>query len=157
MMHIPVMVAEVVAVLPCSTSAVIVDGTLGLGGYAAAILNACAPDGVVLGCDVDAAAIQIAQHNLVEFGARMRIVQGSYANIPNYVQAQGWSAVDGICVDIGVSSLQLDQDDRGFSFQRQGPLDMRMNTDLVETAADLVNTASADDIAPWVGEYGEDR
>lgn len=155
--HVPVMVNEVVAALPCASRAVIVDGTLGLGGYAAAILKACAPDGVVLGCDVDVAAVQIAQQNLAAFGARMRMVQGSYADIPQYVQAQGWPAVDGICIDIGVSSLQLDQDDRGFSFQRQGPLDMRMNTDLAETAADLVNTASAEDMAQWFWDYGEER
>lgn len=155
--HVPVMVNEVVAALQCRDGVWIVDGTLGLGGYARKILEASAPSGVVVGCDVDPDAIKIAIENLKDFGDRLKVVRGSYADLPLHLKSLGRETVDGICIDIGVSSLQIDTDTRGFSFQKEGPLDMRMNPDILRTAADLVNDASAFELAEWFWEYGEDR
>jgi 16S rRNA (cytosine1402-N4)-methyltransferase len=155
--HVPVMVREVVEALQCHDGSWIVDGTLGLGGYAREILKASAPGGGVMGCDVDPAALEIAQQNLKEFGDRLKVVRGSYADIAGHLKNLNRASCSGICIDIGVSSLQIDTDERGFSFQREGPLDMRMNPDISQTAADLVNTASAEELAQWFWEYGEER
>lgn len=155
--HVPVMVTEVVAALNCQDGGWVVDGTLGLGGYAQKILEASAPDGVVVGCDVDPAALEIAKQNLKEFGGRLRLIQGSYADLPEHLKNLNRKTCDGICIDIGVSSLQIDTDARGFSFQKEGPLDMRMNPELPRTAADLVNTAGAAELAQWFWDYGEER
>lgn len=174
------MVNEVVAALKCQNGGWYVDGTLGLGGYARRILEASAPNGIVIGCDVDPDALEIAQKNLREFGSRLVAVRGSYADLPNILKkvfhsrtcgGEGGTltalpgggatrapiTVDGICIDIGVSSLQIDTDARGFSFQKEGPLDMRMNPDIPRTAADLVNDSGADELAKWFWEYGEER
>lgn len=156
MQHVPVMVREVVDALQCMDGGWYVDGTLGLGGYAREILKASGPAGVVMGCDVDPEALEIARENLQEFGDRLKVVRGSYADIPQHLKKWDRKA-DGICVDIGVSSLQIDTDTRGFSFQKEGPLDMRMNPDIPRTAADFVNTVGADELAQWFWEYGEER
>lgn len=154
--HVPVMVNEVVAALQCHDGGWYVDGTLGLGGYAREILKASAPAGVVVGCDVDSEALKAAQENLSEFGDRLKVMRGSYVDISQHLKK--WDRkVNGICIDIGVSSLQIDTDVRGFSFQREGPLDMRMNPDIPGTAADLVNTAGAEELARWFWEWGEER
>lgn len=155
--HVPVMLNEVVAALQCHDGAWVVDGTLGLGGYAREILKASGPTGVVVGCDVDPEALKIAQDNLKEFGDRLKVVRGSYSDLSQHLKTLNHEKVDGICIDIGVSSLQIDTDTRGFSFQKEGPLDMRMNPDIPRTAADLVNTSGADELAQWFWEYGEDR
>ncbi|PIR21359.1 MAG: 16S rRNA (cytosine(1402)-N(4))-methyltransferase [Deltaproteobacteria bacterium CG11_big_fil_rev_8_21_14_0_20_47_16] len=155
--HVPVMAAEVVDALCCHDGGWYVDGTLGLGGYAKMMLEASAPGGVVVGCDVDPDAIAIATERLKSFGDRIKIVCGSYATLDQYLSVLGRGAVDGICIDIGVSSLQLDTEERGFGFQREGPLDMRMDPKIPETAADLVNTADQEDLARWFWEYGEER
>ncbi len=155
--HIPVMVNEVVAALQCKDHGWYIDGTLGLGGYARKILEVSSPAGMVLGCDVDPEAIEIARENLREFGGRLRVVRGSYADVPGHLRRLGRVNCDGVCVDIGISSLQIDTDARGFSFQREGPLDMRMNPDISKTAADLVNTTGVEELAKWFWEYGEER
>lgn len=155
--HVPVMLREVVDALQCQDGSWIVDGTLGLGGYARDILKASAPTGVVVGLDVDPVALKIAQDNLKEFGNRLKVVRGSYADVSDHLKSLDRTSCNGICIDIGVSSLQIDTDERGFSFQREGPLDMRMNPDISQTAADLVNTASAEELAQWFWEYGEER
>jgi 16S rRNA (cytosine1402-N4)-methyltransferase len=150
------MVHEVVAALQCRDGGLYVDGTLGLGGYAREILQASSPTGMVVGCDVDPEALEIAQRNLKEFGDRLNVVRGSYADLPRHLKK--WDGkINGICIDIGVSSLQIDRDARGFSFQREGPLDMRMNPDISRTAADLVNSIGANELAQWFWEYGEER
>lgn len=151
------MVNEVVDALHCHDGCWVVDGTLGLGGYAREILKACGSTGVVVGCDVDPEALKIAQENLKEFGDRLKVVRGSYSDLSQHLKSLGHEKVDGICIDIGVSSLQIDTDTRGFSFQKEGPLDMRMNPDIPRTAADLVNTIGAEELAQWFWEYGEDR
>lgn len=151
------MVNEVVEALQCRDGVWIVDGTLGLGGYAQEILKASGPTGVVVGCDVDPEALKIAQENLKEFGDRLKVVRGSYADLSQHLKNLNHEKVDGICIDIGVSSLQIDTNTRGFSFQKEGPLDMRMNPDIPRTAADLVNTIGAEELAQWFWEYGEDR
>lgn len=151
------MVNEVVEALQCRDGDWVVDGTLGLGGYARKILEANGPSGVVAGCDVDPEAITIARENLKEFGERLKVVRGSYADLSQHLKKLNHATVDGICIDIGVSSLQIDTDARGFSFQKEGPLDMRMNPDIPRTAADLVNTVGADELARWFWEYGEER
>lgn len=155
--HVPVMVREVVDALQCHDGSWIVDGTLGLGGYARKILELSGPTGVVIGCDVDPEALKIAQENLKEFGRRLQVVRGSYADIPQHLKSVGRETVSGICIDIGVSSLQIDTETRGFSFQKEGPLDMRMNPDIPRTAADLVNEGGASELAQWFWDWGEER
>jgi 16S rRNA (cytosine1402-N4)-methyltransferase len=130
-----------------------VDGTVGLGGHAAALLHACAPDGRLLGLDRDGETLARAKERLAEFGERVRLEQGDLREIPERL---GDERADGILLDLGVSSVQLDEKERGFSFQAEGPLDMRMDRSQGPTAADLVNRMRERDLADLLYEYGEE-
>jgi len=121
------------------------------------MLEASSPSGYVIGCDVDPDAIAIAEERLSSFGDRVQIVRGSYADLDRHLKALGKKSVDGICIDIGLSSLQLDTGERGFGFQREGPLDMRMDPDIPQTAEDLVASTDEQTLARWFWEYGEER
>ena len=135
------MVQEVLEHLAPSRGGVFVDGTVGLGGHARAVLEAGASQ--LLGVDRDPAAVELARERLREFGDRARVVHGDYRQLPAILDREGLSAVDGILLDLGVSSMQLDQPGRGFSFRRDEPLDMRMDTSAGPTAAEAV--AGADE------------
>lgn len=148
------MVEEVLAALQPRAGGRYIDGTVGGGGHAEAILRASAPDGCLYGCDVDGMAIEAARHRLSEFGGRCEIRRGRYEELPTWV-APG--TCDGALLDLGVSSAQLDQVERGFSFQHDGPLDMRMDGRQGLTAAELVNTASERELARVLGEVSEER
>jgi 16S rRNA (cytosine1402-N4)-methyltransferase len=147
------MVAEVLAALKPRPDGRYADGTAGGGGHAAAILAASSPTGWLCGCDRDGAAVEAAQARLAEFAGRFEIRRGNFAEM-----AQMWEpgSFDGVLLDLGVSSPQLDRAERGFSFQQEGPLDMRMDTRQGTTAADLVNRLSADELAKIFWELGDE-
>ena len=152
--HTPVMMAEVLAVLRPESGGRYVDGTIGGGGHAAAILAASSPDGWLYGCDRDSAAVEAAGYRLAEFFGRFEIRQGSYADLAEWVPP---NSCDGVLLDLGISSLQLDDPERWLSFQRNVPLDMRMYRRQAATAATLVNGASAEARAKVFWELGGER
>ena len=153
------MVAEVVAALGCrpDTSAVYLDGTVGLGGHTEAILKQTAPNGRVIGCDRDEAALSRAAVNLAAFGDRVTLRKAAFSELPAVFEALPQMEIAGALFDLGVSSLQLDEPTRGFSFRYPGPLDMRMDQSEGETAADWLHRQSADEIAETLREYGDER
>lgn len=150
----PVMVAEVLDALKPRPGGRYADGTLGGAGHAAAILSASAPDGWLYGCDRDGAAVAAAQARLAEFAGRFEVRRGNFAELVNWVPA---GSCDGLLLDLGVSSPQLDVAERGFSFQSDGPLDSRMDVRQQLTAANLVNEASAEELAKIFWEFGDER
>jgi 16S rRNA (cytosine1402-N4)-methyltransferase len=134
-----------------------VDGTLGAGGHAWGILEASSPDGRLLGLDVDPQALKLAQEKLAPFGERVTVVQASYTTLAEQLKALGWQAVDGILLDLGLSSMQLGTPERGFSFQADAALDMRFDPRNPRTAADLVNKLPERELADLIFKYGEER
>ena len=152
--HKPVLTAEVLRALQPRTGGRYCDATLGGGGHAAAILAASAPTGWLSGCDRDGAAVEAAKVRLAGYEGRFEVRRGNYAELTDWVAA---GSCDGVLLDLGVSSPQLDVAGRGFSFQQDGPLDMRMDDRQPLTAADLVNTASAEELAKIFWEYGDER
>ena len=148
------MVAEVLAALKPSPRGRYADGTLGGVGHAAAILKASAPSGWLCGCDRDGAAVEAATQRLAEFAGRFEIRRGNFSELSGWVAAE---SCDGVLLDLGVSSPQLDESMRGFSFQNDGPLDMRMDTRQPLTAAELVNERSAGELAGIFWELGGER
>jgi 16S rRNA (cytosine1402-N4)-methyltransferase len=149
--HKPVMVAEVLAALKPRPGGRYADGTLGGAGHAAAILAASSPTGWLSGCDCDGTAVEAAGRRLAEFAGRFEIRRGNFSELAGWVPA---NSCDGVLLDLGVSSPQLDVAGRGFSFQQDGPLDMRLDQRQPLTAADLVNTASAEELAKVFWEFG---
>lgn len=152
--HIPVMLDEVLEHLSPKDGGVYVDGTFGTGGYTRGILEAA--DCTVYAIDRDPAAIEKAKTLATEYKGRVVPLQGRFGDVARLLQNAGVAAVDGFVLDLGVSSPQLDEAARGFSFREDGPLDMRMSSS-GESAADLVNTASEKDLADIIFEYGEER
>ena len=152
--HVPVLLEETLELLAVRPGGLWVDGTLGLGGHAEAVLRRSSPDGCLLGLDRDAEALERARARLARFGARVRLEHADYREIPERLGAERAS---GILLDLGVSSLQLDDAERGFSFQREGPLDMRMDRSARGTAAELVNRMRESELADLIHEYGEER
>ncbi|HKV44693.1 MAG TPA: 16S rRNA (cytosine(1402)-N(4))-methyltransferase RsmH [bacterium] len=155
--HIPVLVDEVLAVLAPRPGAVIVDATIGDGGHAEALLGRIAPAGRLIGLDRDADAVGRAEDRLRRFGQNLILRQASFADLNRVLDETGTGLVDGVLFDLGVSSRQLFESERGFSFDRQGPLDMRMDRGQTVTAADLVNTLRERDLADLIYRYGEER
>lgn len=153
--HTPVLVTEVVDALAVASSGAIIDGTVGEGGHAEAILNA-APDCVVIGLDRDPAALATARERLLGFGARVRLVNASYTTLADQARFLGDVTVTGVLLDLGLSSLQLESEDRGFSFQRDAPLDMRFGPDDSLTADDVVNRYAERDLAWVLHQFGEE-
>ena len=152
--HIPVMRDEVVAVLDPTDGRTYLDGTFGLGGYAKAILDAA--ECTVWACDRDPDAIARGQALVSEYGGRLILLHGRFGDLPRLLAQAGAPALDGIVFDLGVSSPQLDDAARGFSFRSDGPLDMRMARD-GPTAADIVNTMDERDLADLIRRLGEER
>ncbi|MFZ1072343.1 MAG: 16S rRNA (cytosine(1402)-N(4))-methyltransferase RsmH [Verrucomicrobiia bacterium] len=149
--HKPVMAAEVLDALKPRPGGRYVDGTIGGAGHAAIILAATSPTGWLFGCDRDGDAVEAARARLAEFAGRFEIRRGNFAELAGWVPAAG---CDGVLLDLGVSSPQLDCAGRGFSFQHDGPLDMRMDTRQPLEAADLVNGAGAEELAKIFFEFG---
>ena len=153
--HDPVMTAEVVELLAPAKGGLLVDCTVGLGGHAQSLLDAGAAR--VLGLDRDRQALDIARAALARFGDRVELVHADYRDLGRVLDERSIDGVNGALADLGVSSLQLDASGRGFSFRRDEPLDMRMDTSRGETAADLLRTAAEDDIANAIFQFGEER
>lgn len=152
--HVPVLYHEVLAGLQPSPGGRYIDGTVGLGGHAAGLLQASRPDGRLLGLDRDPFALEQARQRLAPFGERARLVQASYVDMA--ALAGDLAPVDGILLDLGLSSLQLDDPARGFAFQAEGPLDMRFDPRAALSAADIVNTWPVDELAEIIYRYGEE-
>ncbi len=152
--HKPVLIKEVLNSLQVRPGRLYLDGTAGGGGHAEAILKASAPDGRLLACDRDGSAIEAAKARLSGFPGRFELRQGNYADIADWVPAE---SCDGVLLDLGVSSPQLDEAGRGFSFQADGPLDMRMDPSQGPTAAELIARLSADELATIFWEYGGEK
>lgn len=156
-LHIPVLADEVLEWLNPDSAKLYVDGTLGLGGHTTLILERAAPGGRVIGFEWDEQAAGLAADRLARFGDRFQLVPSSYANLLTQCHRLGVRQVDGIVVDLGVSSLQLDSPERGFSFMADAPLDMRMDSNLHVTAEHLVNSLKKDELADIFYNYGEER
>jgi 16S rRNA (cytosine1402-N4)-methyltransferase len=153
--HYPVMLPEVLAALSPRDGGVYVDGTFGAGGYTRAILDAA--DCQVYAIDRDENAVSAANDLKQEYGARFTFLRGRFGDVKALLNEVGAGRVDGFVLDIGVSSMQIDQADRGFSFRFDGPLDMRMDTSCGQTAADIVNTYEEEDLANVLYQYGEEK
>ena len=151
------MLGEVLDALRPVSGGTYVDCTVGAGGHAAAILDASAPDGRLLGIDADPGALAIAAERLARFGDRVRLVHRNYTELERVLTETQTKDPSGILLDLGVSSMQLDRADRGFSFQNEGPLDMRLDPTTGRTAADLVNTLPERELADLIYRYGEER
>lgn len=155
--HTPVLLTEVLAGLKPQPGGRYIDGTVGGGGHAAAILEASAPDGCLLGIDCDPAALAAAAVRLAPYGDRVSLVRGSFRAIGRLATTAGFAQVQGVLLDLGVSSYQLDTPERGFSFQVNAPLDMRLDPDTPVTAAYLVNNLPEQELADLIFRYGEER
>jgi 16S rRNA (cytosine1402-N4)-methyltransferase len=155
--HIPVLVEEVMNLLRCEAHKTYVDATVGGGGHALEILKRTSPDGIVIGIDWDEEAIAKAKGALAPFGDRIKILRENFIRLPDLLEALNISEVDGILLDLGLSSLQLEKKERGFSLKGEGPLDMRMDQRMDWTAADLLNGLSFQEVESTLREFGEER
>src|ERR1700731_2664886 len=134
-----------------------VDATVGLGGHAIEIVRRLGAGGQFVGLDRDAAALEIARGRLAEFGDKVTLVHANFSQIGEVLAERGLPPADGVLADLGVSSMQLDLGERGFSFRSRGPLDMRMDREMEETASDIVNTADEKALADLLYQLGEER
>ena len=157
--HRPVLLRESLDGLALRPGLRVVDGTVGGGGHAEAILRLIAPTGILLGLDVDEEALAAAAARLAPAGDRVHLERASFRELRRVVQNLGWSQIDAVLLDLGVSSRQIDAPERGFRFSEETadvtPLDMRMDQRLPVTAADLLSSATAAEIERWLREYGE--
>jgi len=154
--HIPVLLGEVLKAIDPNPGQRFIDGTVGAGGHSEAILKASAPDGQLLGLDADPAALDIARQRLAAYADRVRLVNANFSDITRVARDHHFFPVHGILLDLGLSSMQLDAAERGFSFQSEGPLDMRYDPSGPITAADLVNQLPQDELADILYRYGEE-
>jgi len=157
MMHIPVLLKEAMEQLRPRAGGVYVDGTLGLGGHAERLLELTGGKARLIGLEWDDQAADRATERLRRFGDAVTVVRENYANLPAVLDKLKVSAIDGLLLDLGVSSLQLDDPSRGFSFQHEGPLDMRMSARTPKSAADLLRGLGERDLEKILREYGEER
>ena len=155
--HVSVMAKEVMQYLQPHSGGVYLDGTLGGAGHARLILEASSPDGVLIGMDRDTEALAAAQRELASFGERVVLRQGNFSDMCTQLDQLEIAAVDGILLDLGVSSHQIDSPERGFSFREDGPLDMRMNPKEGVSAATVVAEAEAGELKRIFRDYGEER
>lgn len=155
--HRPVLIREVLESLRPNEKGIYADCTLGGAGHSYEILKASSPGGRLIGLDRDADAIEAAARRLAEFGDRATLVRGVFPDLPDILKSLGIKQVDGILYDLGVSSYQLDNPHRGFSYQKDAPLDMRMDRETGVTAGDLVNSLTGEALSQIIREYGEER
>lgn len=155
--HHPVLLEKVITYLRCEDGKTYVDCTLGGGGHAARILEKSSPTGRLLGIDWDPEAIRISRDRLKAYGGRVFLVCDSFSNLTRIVRDQGFESVDGILLDLGVSSFQLEDGKRGFSLRGEAPLDMRMDPNRREMAADLINGLPVRELERLLKAYGETR
>ncbi len=150
------MVDEVMSYLQCNSGKIYVDATLGGGGHAEEILKRTGPDGILIGIEWDEEALQEARKRLEPYGERVRIIRENFIYLLEVLKKENIKEVDGILLDLGLSSIQLEKGERGFSFQKEGPLDMRMDQRAETTAADLINRLSFPELERMLKEYGEE-
>jgi 16S rRNA (cytosine1402-N4)-methyltransferase len=155
--HQPVLYNEIIHLLQPNSSGRYVDGTVGAGGHARGILEASGPDGLLLGFDIDTFALQLARKQLESYQDRVTLVHSSFNNLSKQLNAMGWQMVDGILLDLGISSMQIDVPDRGFSFRKDALLDMRFDQQNPVRAKELVNELPEGELADLLFEYGEER
>ena len=155
--HQPVLYNEIIHFLQPHQSGRYVDGTIGAGGHARGILDASGPEGLLLGFDVDSSALQLARKHLESYQDRVFLVNSSFKYLGKQLNAMGWRMVDGILLDLGLSSMQLDIPERGFSFGKEAPLDMRFNQQDQISAKELVNNLPEGELADLLFKYGEER
>ncbi len=155
--HVPVLYREVLTGLQVRPGGRYIDATIGAGGHAAGILDTSTPDGCLLGLDADPEAVTFARSTLQRFGDRALVIVGNFREIKAVAVAHSFDQVDGVLMDLGFSSRQLAAADRGFSFDRDGPLDMRLNPNQGLTAADLIEDMSESELADLIWRYGEER
>ncbi len=156
-MHVSVMPKEVMDLLEIRPGLTVVDGTLGMGGHSALIAEKLASQGHLIGIDKDHSSLTEAKRRLGTFDVRIDLLQGSFHDVSRLLAEVKIKLVDRVLLDLGISSFQLDQPERGFSFLHDGPLDMRMDQTQGPSAADLVNTLKEEELARIIYEYGEDR
>ena len=155
--HSPVLLKEVLDYLSPQPGGFYIDATIGLGGHSEAILEASETRGELLGIDRDEEALSIASHRLARFRGRYHLVHANFADLKEIAGQRGFEECNGILADLGISSLQLEKAERGFSFQREGPLDMRMDRDLALTADEVINQYSERDLANLIFQFGEEH
>ncbi len=156
-LHVPVLVEEVLHYLNCSGAGIYVDATLGDGGHAEAICRRLGPKGRLIGLDWDEAALERAGERLAAYAGKVELIHSSYTQLASALDSIGLEKVDGILLDLGVSTLQLLEPSRGFSFHHSEPLDMRMDRRLPLRASDLVNSLPAGELVRILYRYGEER
>jgi len=155
--HTPVMVEEVLLNLAPQPGGVYVDGTVGGGGHAEAVLEAASPGGLLLGIDADPRALSVTRARLARFVDAALLVEGNFRDVGAICRAHGFAPVHGVLFDLGLSSMQLSDEARGFSFQTEAPLDMRFSPQQTLTAADIVNTYPGQELAALLWRYGQER
>lgn len=155
--HVSVLLNETIEQLHIRPDGIYVDGTLGGGGHAYEVCRRLSPKGRLIGIDQDAAAIEAAGERLLEFGDQVTIVRSNYCNMRLELQKLGIDKVDGILLDLGVSSYQLDSAERGFTYREDAPLDMRMDRRQSKTAREIVNEYSEQELFRVIRDYGEDK
>ncbi len=156
-MHISVMPQEVIDLLNVKPGMVVVDGTVGMGGHSALIAQKLGPQGHLIGVDKDKTSLTEAKSRLGNFALRIDLLQGSFSDVSRLLAEVKEKKVDRVLLDLGISSFQLNEPSRGFSFQKDGPLDMRMDQSQGPSAADLVNDLKEEELAKIIFEFGEDR
>jgi 16S rRNA (cytosine1402-N4)-methyltransferase len=156
-LHVPVLLQEMVEALIPRSGGMYLDGTLGAGGYAEAILRASSPAGTVVGLDLDPDAVERSARRLAEFGDRFKPIQGGFQQAPEILSSLGIDRIDGAVLDLGISSNQLEDPQRGFSFRFDGPLDMRFDTDSGGTLLEYLRTTSRERLEATLSTYGEER
>ncbi len=155
--HIPVLPEEVLTYLNPKSGGLYVDATIGLGGHSLSILQKSTPAGKLIGIDQDDLALSKCEKQLKVFKNRFKLIHGNFSDLQELLELQGVSKVDGVLFDLGVSTFQLDTPERGFSFQHNGPLDMRMDQQMPIPASDIVNESTAKSLLKIFSEYGEER
>jgi 16S rRNA (cytosine1402-N4)-methyltransferase len=155
--HVPVLLHETIELLNCRPGNIIVDGTLGGGGHANEIIRRIVPGGLLVGIDQDPKALKAAREKLAAYGDSLITIHDNFANLEEIMQRCSLSYMDGMVIDLGVSSYQLDQGSRGFSYQTEARLDMRMNPEQSLSAYEVVNEYEENKLACIIAEYGEER
>ncbi|MFH1440833.1 MAG: 16S rRNA (cytosine(1402)-N(4))-methyltransferase RsmH [Candidatus Omnitrophota bacterium] len=155
--HIPVMLDEVLEYLNLGQGKAIVDATIGTGGHSLKMLERIGPQGRLIGIDRDQESLDIAKNRLSDYSASCQFVYSSYSDIDKVMNALNIQKVDGMLFDLGISSIQLDDPDRGFTFQNEGPLDMRMDRNSYISAYDLVNNLDEKGLSELIWNFGQDR
>lgn len=155
--HEPVMLQEVIHLLKLQNGMVVVDATIGTGGHALEIINHIAPDGVLIGIDRDKESLMVAKERLQAYGTQCTFVQDNFYNIDKILPSLSIGSVDAVLLDLGISSYQLDNAIRGFSFVNEGPLDMRMDRESSVSAFDLINNLSPEELAALLWRFGQER